>query len=457
MNLRFSIISVIALAVAGTMTFPGAAQAAVSAKQAAKLKTTLTPLGATRAGNAAGTIPAWTGGYTKVPAGYKPGDPRPDFFANEKPLFSITAKNMAKYADKLTDGEKAMLKKYPKFRMDIYPTHRTAAAPQWVYDNVFKNATRAKLTGKGYTFSGAYGGIPFPIPQNANEMILNHLTMWKRGSASVSPSRCFVVTPDGRVTMVSEGTQYLQRPFYYKNGSLKTYQGYYNLGIYMESAPASKAGEAILAHDPSEVGKRQGLWQYLVGQRRVRRAPSVSYDTPDSVTSGIAFYDEAFMMFGPWAHHNYKVIGKKEIYVPYNENRVDNAPVKKLFTPHFLNPDLVRWELHRVWVIDATLKPGKRHVVPHRRFYLDEDSWQILLTDGWDAQGKLWRVVYDMPLLAPDIPALVGNVDWGVYDLRTGAYDLNASTNGLKHQLKLVKPRPEAFFSPQSLAQMGLQ
>src|SRR5512133_2048521 len=154
-------ISTMVIAVATTLA--AGAQAAVTAEEAAKLKTTLTPMGAERAGNKDGSIPAWDGGFTKAPAGYKSGDVRPDFFANEKPQYSISAKNMAQYGDKLTDGVKGLMQKYPNFRIDVYPTHRTAAAPQWYYDNTFKNATRAKLD--GYTLSGAFGGIPFPIPK----------------------------------------------------------------------------------------------------------------------------------------------------------------------------------------------------------------------------------------------------------------------------------------------------
>lgn len=442
------------LAALVAMTMAGAALAAVTAEEAAKLKTTLTPFGAEKAGNKDGTIPAWDGGYTKVPAGYKSGEVRPDPFAGEKPMFSINAKNMAQYADKLTDGEKALMQKYPDFRMDIYPTHRSAAAPQWFYDNTFKNATTGKLTGDGYTFTGAYGGVPFPITSNPKEMMLNHLTAWTRGESSTSPSRCFTVTPDGKMTLVSDGTQDLQHPYNYKEGSAATYSGYHNIGRYVQSAPASKAGESILAHFPSMEGKNIGLWQYLVGQRRVRRAPSVSYDTPDSVTSGMGFFDEAFMQFGPYDHHEYKLLGKKEIIVPYNNNKANAAKPEDLFKPGFMNPDLVRWELHRVWVIDATLAPGKRHVVAHRRFYLDEDTWQILLTDGWDAQGQLWRMVYTLTELAPDVPSLVGNMAWGVYNLQTGGYYLNAATNGAK-QFKVVPRRPDSFFSPEELANVG--
>ena len=442
------------LAALVVLALAGAAQAAVTADEAAKLKTTLTPMGAERAGNKDGSIPAWDGGYTKVPAGYKSGEVRADPFAGEKPLFSITGKNMAQYADKLTEGEKGLLQKYPTFRLDVYPTHRSAAAPQWFYDNTFKNATHAKLTGEGYTFDGAYGGVPFPITSNPKEMILNHLTSWKRGESSTSPSRCFTVTPDGKMTLVSDGIQDLQHPYTYKDGSLASYSGFYNIGRYVQSAPASKAGESILAHFPSVEGKTIGLWQYLVGQRRVRRAPSVSYDTPDSVTSGLGFFDEAFMLFAPYDHHDYKLVGKKEIYVPYNNNRANAAAPEDLFKPQFMNPDLVRWELHRVWEIEANLAPGKRHVVAKRKFYLDEDTWQILVMDGWDAQGQFWRMAYTLTELAPDVPALVGNMAWGVYNLQTGGYYLNAATNGAK-QFALVPRRPDTFFSPEELANVG--
>jgi hypothetical protein len=254
MNFRVSVFAVVV-----AMTLCAGAEAGVSAEEAAKLKSELMPLGGERGGNADGSIPAWEGGYTEVPAGYRAGTARPDFFAGEKPLYSISAENMEGYAQKLTDGVKGLMKKYPKFRIDVYPTHRTAAAPQWVYDNTFANATRAHLTGEGYSFEGAYGGVPFPITRDPKEMLLNHLTAWTRGESSSSPSRCFTVTADGKLTLVSDGTQDLQYPYNYHDGDLSSYKGYYNLGRYVQSAPASKAGESILAHFPSVEGKRIGL------------------------------------------------------------------------------------------------------------------------------------------------------------------------------------------------------
>jgi hypothetical protein len=437
-----------------TLLASAAVHAGVSAEEAAKLKTTLTPLGGERAGNKDGTIPAWDGGMTKAPAGYKPGDARPDPYANEKPSFSISAKNMAQYDARLTDGVKALLKKHPDFRLDVYPTHRPAAAPQWVYENTFKNATRAKLVDGGYGTEGAYGGIPFPIPKDGGEIIQNFRLSWT-GTNTDAQIRVWVVTADGKRSMASGGVQTFKRQYYDPEGSLEKFDGYHTLLKFVATEPGSKAGEAILVHDNINSSKQRSVWQYLVGQRRVRKAPSVGYDTPDSVTSGIGLFDEAFMLLGPIDKHELKLVGKKEMYVPYENNHAAVAKVADLVTPGTLNPNLVRWELHRVWEVEANLLPGKRHVVPKRKYYIDEDSWQILLVDGWDAKGELWRTGYTLTLMAPDMPALLGNVMWGGYDLQTGAYFLNMASNELPTQTKVVPPIPKSFFNPEELANEG--
>ncbi|NRR33116.1 DUF1329 domain-containing protein [Oxalobacteraceae bacterium] len=441
----------IALIFGGALA-PGAS--AASADEAAALKTTLTPLGAEKAGNKDGSIPAWDGVYSKVAAGYKAGDARPDPFAAEKPVLSISAKNVDQHAARLSAATVAMLKKYPAYRVDVYPTHRTGGAPGWVYDNTFRNATHAKTTDGGYGVEGAFGGTPFPIPKNGYEAIWNHRLAWT-GETATYATRTWIVTPDGKRSLANEAEQTLMRPYYFKENSVEKSEGMYQFGRLITRAPASKAGEGILAHDGLNEKAPRALWQYLVGQRRVRRAPSVAYDTPDSVTSGIGFFDEAFMMFGPIDHHELKLIGKKEMYIPYNNNRAAAARIADLVGPQFLNPDLVRWELHRVWEVEATLAPGKRHVVAKRRYYLDEDTWQIILTDGYDAQGQIWRSNYTLTLLAPDLPALLGSVMWGTYNVQTGAYLLNAASNELPIQYKAIARLPASHFGPEELANQG--
>jgi hypothetical protein len=444
--------TLIALAVAALL--PLAAHAAATAEEAARLKTTLTPMGAERGANTDGTIPAWDGGLTKAPAGYRNGDPRPDPFPADKPVLQISARNMDTHAAKLSDGVKALMKKYPEFRIDVYPTRRSAAAPQHVYDNTFRNATKARLADNGQGVEGAFGGIPFPIPANGEEVIMNHRLAWT-GVAMQTPLRVWVMTADGKRSMASGGTQSWWRPYHDPNLVPEKFDGYYALGKFVASEPGSKAGEAILAHDGIDAGHPRSLWQYLVGQRRVRKAPSVGYDTPDAVTSGIGLFDEAFMLFGPIDKHELKLVGKKELYIPYNNNRAALAKVDQLITPKTLNPDLVRWELHRVWEVDATLAAGKRHVAAKRKYYIDEDTWQIILLDGWDAKGELWRTNFTLTLTAPDVPAVIGTVQWGGYDLQTGAYYLNMAFNELPVQMKTMPSFQRSFFSPEELANEG--
>src|SRR5512135_2794378 len=110
----------------------GIAPAQVAPEQLARLNSDLTPVGAERAGNADGSIPAWTGGLAKTPpvdrkVGYV------DPFAADTPLYTITAKNAEQYKDLLSNGHLALLKRDAKtFKMDVYPTRRSAAYPEEV-------------------------------------------------------------------------------------------------------------------------------------------------------------------------------------------------------------------------------------------------------------------------------------------------------------------------------------
>lgn len=437
--------------------FAAPAYAAVTAEEAAALKTNLTPLGAERAGNKDGSIPAWNGGLNKPAASYVAGNVRPDPYAGEKPLLQITASNLEQYKDKLSDGTQELLRKYPSSnRLDVYASHRSAAAPQWVYDNTAANATRAKSTQNGNNLSDAYGGIPFPIPKTGAEVMWNHLLRW-RGEALEIPFRVWVGAADGSRTMAVEARDDHQFPYYQKDGTLEKFGGDFMLLRQLQTDPPFKAGESILLRDPiDQVGKGRQAWQYLAGQRRVRRAPTIAFDTPDFVASGQNYFDEVFMFLGSLERYDWKLLGKKEMYVPYNNNRFLLAKTDEVFAAHHLNPDKLRWELHRVWVVEAQLAPGKRHVVPKKRFYVDEDSWSVLLVDGYDAQGKLWRTQHAVPFAAPDIPAQVSTT-FTVFNLQAGTWMVNNLYNDLKAPYKVVKPRPDAFFSADALAGAGLR
>jgi hypothetical protein len=434
------------------------AAAAVSADEAAKLKTELTPFGAEKAGNKDGTIPAWDGGYTTPIPGFQNGGKRPDPFAAEKPLYSISAKNMDQYADKLTEGVKALMKKYPEsYRVDVYPTHRTAAAPQWVYDNTFKNATRAKLSAKlnGTVLEGAYGGIPFPIPKNGTEAMWNHLLRW-RGEAWHVDIRGMQTTADGKhvPSVISSGSFHM--PYYFKDGSPEKFGGDFWMIRMLNSGPPIRAGEAITGRENLDADKTQ-IWVYFTGQRRVRKLPNGCCDTPTPASAGISMFDQTDVFNGRLDRFDWKIIGKKEMVIPYNTNRSLVRKTSDILLPHHLNPDDVRWELHRVWVIEATVAPGKRHQSPKRRYYLDEDTWIAVLADHWDANGQLWQMSFSSPIVMPDIPATASPQVFGFYDLISGAWYYDTLLNDASEQYKIVSPYPDTTFTPDAMAGEGVR
>ncbi|MBT0569744.1 DUF1329 domain-containing protein [Curvibacter sp. CHRR-16] len=436
------------------MCAAGTASAGVTADEAARLKSELTPFGAERAGNKDGSIPAWTGGYTTPIAGFKNGGRRLDPFANEKPLYSITAANMAQYADKLTDGTQALLKKYPNsYRVDVYKTYRTAAAPQWVYDNTFKNATSASLDGE--LVKGAFGGIPFPIPKTGREVLMNNELHW-RGEAWQTDFRGYMGTGNGQVVLSVQGIGDFQMP-YYANGQADKFSGESWMIRLVNSGPPVRAGEAITGRQNLDPDKTS-VWVYLTGQRRVRKLPNACCDTPAPATSGVASFDEIDVFSGRGDRFDWKIVGKREMLIPYNSNRL-YTPLKDsdVLLPNHLNPDHVRWELHRVWVIEAVLKSGQRHQAPKSRYYVDEDTWVAVLGDRWDANGQLWKTIWSHPVVMPDLPATTPQQQWGFNDLLSGAWYASGVVNERELHYKIVPRRPDSFFTPDAMAGQGVR
>lgn len=432
--------------------------AGVTPQETAQLKTTLTPLGAERAGNKDGTIPAWTGGYTQPIPGFKQGGRRIDPFSDEKPLFSITAKNMDQYAGKLTDGTKAMLKKYPNtYRLDIYPTHRTNAAQQWVYDNTYKNATRAKLVnGPAGPFpEGAFGGIPFPIPKTGAEVLWNHI-LRVRPESWHWDQHGILVAADGRHVLIDDATAKQQMPYYFKDGSLEKWNGDYWLVRHVNAGPPIRVGEQLTGRENINADKTQ-TWVYLTGQRRVRKLPNSCCDTPMPASAGVLGFDDVEVWNGSRLQRfDWKLLGKKEIYVPYNSNR-SWVPTKDndVVGEHHLNPKWVRWELHRVWVVEATLANGQRHQAHRSVYYIDEDSWWALLADRWDASGRLWKVNWAITMVAPDMPGIISEMH-GFYDMVSNSWFANGVLNEKAEQYRITPRWKDTDFTPDAMASEGV-
>lgn len=434
---------------------PAGADAKVSAEEAAKLKGELTPMGAVRAGNADGTIPAWEGGITKPPAGYKPGERHPDPYPDDTILFTITAENVDQYVDKLSPGQVAMFKRYPDtWKMNVYPTRRSAAYPQRIYDKAFENATTAVLTKGGNGFENAAEAIPFPIPQEGVETIWNHLTRYRgeavhRIFASVAP------TASGAYTVVTIDEKIL---FAYSvpGATIDSINNKLLYFLQTVTSPPRLAGQILLVHETlNQVKEVRKAWTYNPGQRRVRRAPNVAYDNPGTASDGQRTSDSLDMFNGAPDRYTWKLVGKQEMYVPYNCYKLHsgNVSYKDILQKGHVNPDLLRYELHRVWVTEANLRKGTRHIYARRVFFIDEDSWQVVVEDQYDGRLQIWRVsegypinYYDMPLIAPTMEAH--------YDLQNGRYIALGMTNEDQGWDFSIKLTPEDF-TPAAVRRMG--
>lgn len=429
------------------LSFPALAQTADD------LGKTLTPLGAIKAGNADGSIPEWTGGITKPPANWTPGTIEVDPFADDKVKFTITAANMAQYQDKLPEGLKALLKRYPDYKMNVYPTHRSAAYPKRIYDETIANAKRAKLADGGNGVEGAKEGVPFPIPKEGVEAVWNHLLRY-RGDATERTVGQVNPQTDGSYTLITlhEQVKYLyQAP----GGTTSNTSLYFLQEV---TAPARLAGEILLVHETiNQVKEQRSAWTYNPGQRRVRRAPNVVYDNPGTASDGLRTTDNFDMFSGSPDRYDWKLVGKKEMYVPYNAYKLHSKDTKydDIVKPGHINQDLARYELHRVWVVEATLKAGTSHIYAKRRFYIDEDSWQILVADHLDGRGEMWRVAESHGVNYYSVPTYWSTLD-ALYDLQSGRY----TALGLDNQeapYQFDAKFTDADFTPDSLRRAGVR
>ncbi len=397
--------------------------AKVSAEEAAKLGKELTPLGGEKAGNADGTIPAWDGGITEPPAGYVAGKHHVDPYAGDDVLFTITPDNMGEHADKLTPGHKALLETYPEsYSMKVYPSHRSASVPQRIYDATKKVATTAELVGGGSGITGAIHGIPFPIPKEGVEVVWNHLTRYRGDIASRKVGQA-APTRTGKYNMVVLNEEF---NVVYSQAD-QTEESLNNRILYFKqtvTAPARLAGGILLVHETlDQVKEPRQAWLYNPGQRRVRRAPNVAYDNPGTASDGMRTSDQFDMFNGAPDRYDWTLVGKKEMYVPYNNYALHSDQLKydDILTPLHVNPEHLRYELHRVWVVDATLKQGTNHIYKRRTLYVDEDSWQILAVDQYDKRDQLWRVSEGFVVNYYDLPTLWTTLEVHT-DLQAGRY-----------------------------------
>ncbi len=422
------------------------ANAALTQVEADRLGKDLTPNGAEKAGNKDGTIPAWEGGMTKPPAGWKPEMGYVDPFANEKPLFVITAQNAEQYTDKLTTGQLAMLKRYSNFTMPVYPSHRTFAYPQFVYDATKAIATKASSENDSLR-NYELPGTPFPIPKTGAEEILNHELRWFGAY-----DRCTDWTPvtaNGEFYRVGICENFVQDQNFDKRQPNHLFSFY---GAF--DAPSNFLGITYLLHEPIDysTGRRQA-WLYNDALRRGRRAPNVAFDSPSYADEGMDMADAYWCFNGSLERYNWKLVGKQEKYIPYNAYKSADPELKykDMVEKGTLKSDIFRYELHRVWEVEATLKPGLSHVYAKRQFYLDEDSHMIAWADSYDGRGNLWRV-YSCPLMQAYDNVNMLHSMYIAHDIINGNYIMKSAMNERKqpayiwgHKAKWADFQPDVF------------
>lgn len=435
--------------------------AEVSADEAKQLGgSVLTVMGSEKAGNKDGSIPEYTGQPISIP-GIDPKEPgyRPDPFANEKPLFTITAQNAGTYADKI-DGYAELFKKYPGFRIDVYRSQRTVVLPKHVIENTLKNATSCKAVQNELVLQGCYGGIPFPIPKSGNQVMWNHLMAYEVATMATNTQQ-YIVPAGGRPVMNNASVGVQSWPIF-EPGRTKPNQPndiYWRLRLDY-TGPARQVGEKLVildAMDQVNVGRR--VYQYIPGQRRVKLAPDLAYDTPNPTAGGSSTMDDSKVFLGALDRFDFKLVGKKEKFLPYNSYKTVDykaCPFDKLLsTQNFPNPDCVRFELHRVWAVEANLKPGFRHVYKKRRFFFDEDGYSAGNAEDYDAANKLYRMVTSIQYPYPGDGANFSTNH--SFDLQTGMYAVSGQTNFAGGGFWARSPVQADFFSPEALAAEGVR
>jgi hypothetical protein len=284
-------------------------------------------------------------------------------------------------------------------------------------------------------------------------MMWNHSLRWRGGSV-VRVYNWFPVDARGRyfTVRVVDAIAFDQQG-YMKESRPNRLANFYALYL----APANIEGQLTLVWEPiNQTEQSRQTWTYQTQSRRVVRLPSLAHDDLDKRTQGLRTSDQYDGWNGAPDLYDWKLLAKREMFIPYNSYKLSSKKLKyaDILQPGHVNPDLLRYELHRVWVIEATLRPGKRHRYPRRIFYLDEDTWQVSMEEDYDRNGKLWRFgnhpamqFYDV--LVPWYRAMIH------HDFKAGAYLASDLDNESTIPRKWGKKGDINDFLPVNLRRLG--
>jgi hypothetical protein len=441
------------------------AMAKMSAEDVARLGKDLNPMGGIVAGSEDGLLAPWTGSVVGLPKGLKwdgPGTPYPDPWPDEKPLFTITKDNLEQYRERLSPGQIAMFETYPDtFRMPVYPGHRDFAFYPQFYQKVRYNAEHGELINGDEGIKGFVGGAAFPVPGTGPEVVWLTRTTGAFESMDGEYSD-IAVFPNG--TRATRRSRFLQEsPYANRHNPVNADYEYPKLGEYAGyimtyvTEPARDKGLITSIFEPFDYSlSAREVWRYLPGSRRVRRAPTVGFDTPDG-PGGLKTVDEVRGFNGSMERFDWKLIGRQEMFIPYHNYRFDEPGLSydELLTKFHVNPDYMRYELKRVWVAEGTLREGERHVYGKRRIYVDEDTGLTVITENYDGRGELWKVALTTSIYDYGGEGYARRAEM-YHDLRAGAYIAERLINDSAPELHDVNPiKGPEYFSPGNVRKLG--
>lgn len=439
--------------------------AEVDSDQVAKLGKQLTPVGAERAAGASPAGPPVTEAQRKAAAADEFAeqlDPATSVaewsgkaggvVEGDAPLFTINAVNVGRYRENLTESHFSLLQTYSNsYFMKVYPSRRTVRWPQEVETATAENATRCSLRNTD-DLKECRLGFPFPMPANGAEVIWNHKLRW-RGDAVSRTIDQLVVKADGnfQTTRLAEDWDALYANFKEPgtiSGELRDMYRYLSRTL----EPPRLKGNVVLIHERAGAGTRgRSAWRMTPGTTRARREVKVCCDNPYEGSDGMQFFDQVDMFNGGLERYQWKLLGKRDVFIPYNSSKLAGAAAKPrdFVKPVHINQDFARYELHRVWVVEATLRPGQPHTLRKRRFYVDEDSWMIVAVDMLDNYDQPYQfqeghLVFSPGSRRPEYAAEI------IYHLSTERYFIT----GLRADLLTARdaaPFPKEHFDAETL------
>lgn len=363
----------------------------------------LTPMGAELGGNADGSIPAWAGDN---------GGP-----ANRStPAQQVSRDNVDAYLTLLSPGQRALLEALPdSFRMPVYGARRGYAPPAAFAADTAANAGRARLGDDG-TISGLAAGLPFPglgdsrgggLSSNASAglaAIWNHRLRW-RGIGRERRYQQVAVSTEGVLTPLSvrEDSRFLRgldadRD---KAAPLLLQQ------LFGIITPARLAGAVKLSHE--RIDGSISAWQRSpidgAGGESFNATSEAGGDTPVIGSDGLYTEDQREGYAGDPTRWRWTLIGKRDLLVPYHADNLHarGRPLGSVLGARHPDSSVLRYERHRVWQLEARLNPDDTGIWPRRTYYLDEDSWQVLLVEHYNRDDRVERLQEVHVRLAGDV------------------------------------------------------